>query len=41
VIEGHLNNLGLDYKPEIVDPDTFGKLEAYAKAFMKFANARA
>ena len=33
VIEGHLNNLGLDYKPEIVDPSTFGKLEAYAKGF--------
>ena len=33
VIEGHLNNLGLDYKPEIVDPATFKKLEAYAKAF--------
>ncbi len=33
VIEGHLNNLGLDYKPQIVDPATFNKLEAYAKAF--------
>ena len=33
VIEGHLNNLGLDYKPEIVDPGTFGKLDEYAKAF--------
>ncbi len=33
VIEGHLNNLGLDYKPEIVDPSTFGKLDEYAKAF--------
>ncbi len=33
VIEGHLTNLGLDYKPEIVDPSTFGKLDAYAKAF--------
>jgi len=33
VIEGHLNNLGLEYKPQIVDPATFSKLEAYAKAF--------
>ncbi|MFN8383779.1 MAG: NADP-dependent malic enzyme [Anaerolineales bacterium] len=33
VIEGHLKNLGLDYQPQIVDPATFNKLEAYAKAF--------
>jgi malate dehydrogenase (oxaloacetate-decarboxylating)(NADP+) len=33
VIEGHLKNLGLDYKPEIVDPATFNKLEAYGKSF--------
>jgi len=33
VIEGHLKNLGLEYKPQIVDPATFSKLEAYAKAF--------
>ena len=33
VIQGKLKNLGLDYKPEVVDPDTFDKLEAYAKSF--------
>jgi malate dehydrogenase (oxaloacetate-decarboxylating)(NADP+) len=33
VIEGHLNALGLEYKPEIVDPSKFSKIDAYAKAF--------
>jgi len=33
VIQGKLKNLGLDYKPKVVDPDTFDKLEAYAKSF--------
>ncbi|MBL8102388.1 MAG: NADP-dependent malic enzyme [Anaerolineales bacterium] len=33
VIEGHLKNLGLEYKPEIVDPSKFDRLEAYAKSF--------
>ncbi len=33
VIEGHVKNLGLDYAPEIVDPNQFGRMEEYAKAF--------
>ncbi|MBE0671858.1 MAG: NADP-dependent malic enzyme [Anaerolineales bacterium] len=33
VIEGHLKNLGLEYKPEIVDPSKFDRLEAYARSF--------
>ena len=33
VIEKELKALSFDYKPEIVDPDNFEKLEAYAKSF--------
>jgi malate dehydrogenase (oxaloacetate-decarboxylating)(NADP+) len=33
VIEGQISSLSIDYKPEIVDPDAFGKLDAYAGAF--------
>lgn len=33
IIEKELETLSFDYKPEIVDPDTFEKLEAYAKSF--------
>jgi len=33
VIEDQLKTLSFDYKPEIVDPDTFFKLEAYSKAY--------
>ncbi len=33
VIENELKSLSFDYKPEIVDPDTFEKLDAYAKSF--------
>ncbi|MGZ9224521.1 MAG: NADP-dependent malic enzyme [Anaerolineales bacterium] len=33
VIDEKLNNLGLEYKPQVVDPDEFGKLEAYTKAY--------
>jgi malate dehydrogenase (oxaloacetate-decarboxylating)(NADP+) len=33
VIENELSKLSFDYKPEIVDPDNFEKLEAYAKSF--------
>ena len=33
VIEDHLKNLGLDYKPEIVDPSKFDRLDAYTKSF--------
>ncbi len=33
VIEEQLKQLSFDYQPEIVDPDTFKKMEAYSKAF--------
>ena len=33
VIEKELNTLSFDYKPQIVDPDAFEKLEPYAKSF--------
>ena len=33
IIEEHLKTLGLEYKPEIIDPNKFDKLDAYAKAF--------
>ncbi len=33
VIAEQLKNLGLDYKPQVVDPDKFDKLEAYTNAY--------
>src|SRR5512145_3049881 len=33
VIEEQIKNLSIDYKPEIVDPDQFPKVDAYAKAY--------
>jgi len=33
VIEKELNLLSFDFKPEIIDPDSFDKLEPYAKSF--------
>ena len=33
VIDEQLKNLGLDYKPQVVDPNTFEKLEAYKQAY--------
>ncbi len=33
VIQAHLQSLSLDYKPEIVDPSNFEKLEQYAQAY--------
>jgi malate dehydrogenase (oxaloacetate-decarboxylating)(NADP+) len=33
VIDEQLKNLGLEYKPQVVDPDTFDNLEAYTKAY--------
>jgi malate dehydrogenase (oxaloacetate-decarboxylating)(NADP+) len=33
VIDEHLKNLGLDYKPQIVDPDQFPKIDVYAKEY--------
>ena len=33
VIEAQITTLGMEYKPEVVDPDKFGKIEAYAKSF--------
>jgi malate dehydrogenase (oxaloacetate-decarboxylating)(NADP+) len=33
VIEAQLTQLGLDYKPAIIDPDTFEKMNEYARAY--------
>ena len=33
MIEEQIKNLGIDYKPEIVDPEQFAKIDAYAKAY--------
>jgi malate dehydrogenase (oxaloacetate-decarboxylating)(NADP+) len=33
VIDAQLKNLGLDYKPLVVDPEGFDKLEAYTKSY--------
>jgi malate dehydrogenase (oxaloacetate-decarboxylating)(NADP+) len=33
VIDEQLQNLGLDYKPQVVDPDKFDRLEAYTNAY--------
>jgi malate dehydrogenase (oxaloacetate-decarboxylating)(NADP+) len=33
VIDKRISELGIDYQPEIVDPVTFFKMEAYAKAY--------
>jgi malate dehydrogenase (oxaloacetate-decarboxylating)(NADP+) len=33
VIDEQLNNLGLEYKPQVVDPNEFGKLEAYINSY--------
>jgi len=33
IIEEQISALSMDYKPEIVDPDKFYKLDAYAQAF--------
>ncbi len=33
VIDEHLKNLGLDYKPQVVDPDQFSKIDVYAKEY--------
>jgi len=33
VIDEQLKNLGLDYKPLVVDPEGFDKLEAYTKSY--------
>jgi malate dehydrogenase (oxaloacetate-decarboxylating)(NADP+) len=33
VIDEQLTNLGLDYKPQVVDPDKFDKLESYTNAY--------
>ena len=33
VIEEQIKNLSIDYKPEIVDPEQFPKVDAYAKAY--------
>ncbi len=33
VIDEQVQNLGLDYKPQVVDPDKFDKLESYTNAY--------
>ncbi len=33
VIEEKIKNLSIDYKPEIVDPEQFAKIDAYANAY--------
>ncbi len=33
VIQGHIQSLSLDYKPEIVDPSNFEKMEKYTQAY--------
>lgn len=33
VIDEQLQNLGLDYKPQVVDPDKFDRLESYKDAY--------
>jgi len=33
VIEDHIKTLGIDYKPEIIDPSDFKRQEEYAKAY--------
>jgi Malic enzyme len=33
VIDEQLKKLGLEYKPQVIDPDTFENLEAYTKAY--------
>ena len=40
IINAAINTLGIDYKPEIVDPSNFDKLEAYAKTFFKLRERR-
>jgi malate dehydrogenase (oxaloacetate-decarboxylating)(NADP+) len=33
VIDEQLKSLGLEYKPQVIDPDGFDKLESYSKAY--------
>ncbi|MBL8062163.1 MAG: NADP-dependent malic enzyme [Anaerolineales bacterium] len=33
VIDAQLHQLGMDYQPQVVDPNTFERAEAYAKAY--------
>jgi malate dehydrogenase (oxaloacetate-decarboxylating)(NADP+) len=33
VIDEQLQNLGLEYKPQVIDPEKFDKLESYTKAY--------
>lgn len=40
VIQEELKNLGLEFKPEIVDPRQFGALEKYAKAYYELRNRK-
>ena len=40
VIEKQLTTLGLDFKPEVVDPDNFKKLDAYTKSYYELRNRK-
>jgi len=40
VIQEHIDNLGLDFKPEIVYPRDFKDLEKYAKAYYEIRNRK-
>jgi malate dehydrogenase (oxaloacetate-decarboxylating)(NADP+) len=39
-IEQQLNNLGLDYKPEIVDPSNFNNISKYAAAYYELRSRK-
>jgi len=40
IIQGHLNTLGLDFKPAIVNPREFKDLDIYAKAYYELRNRK-
>jgi malate dehydrogenase (oxaloacetate-decarboxylating)(NADP+) len=35
IIQDHIERLGLDYSPQIVDPDQFPKIDAYAREYYR------
>jgi malate dehydrogenase (oxaloacetate-decarboxylating)(NADP+) len=40
VIENQLKTLGLEFKPEVVDPNNFKNLEAYTKSYYELRNRK-
>jgi len=40
IIQDRLNTLGLEYKPETIDPRTFSDLEKYSKAYYEIRNRK-